>query len=104
MPFSDITGLTSSNTFSDLFLKNNEMITRLNELDIGYIIAGTGVTLSSIGSTGGVTLSVDLSSLNTDLSIKYCRYYYWIIAVRSYIRWDCWFCSYIRRHLWMDFL
>ena len=70
MPFSDITGLTSSNTFSDLFLKNNEMITRLNQLGVGYIIAGTGVTLSSIGSTGGVTLSVDLSSLATDLSIN----------------------------------
>jgi hypothetical protein len=70
MPFSDITGLTSSNTFSDLFLKNNEMITRLNQLDVGYITAGTGVTLSSIGSTGGLTLSVDLSSLATNLYIN----------------------------------
>ena len=70
MPFTDITGLTASSTFSDLFNKNNDMITRLNQLDIGYIIAGTGVTLSSIGSTGGVTLSVDLSSLATDLSIN----------------------------------
>lgn len=70
MPFSDITGLTSSNTFSDLFLKNNEMITRLNQLDVGYITTGTGVTLSSIGSTGGVTLSVDLSYLATNLSIN----------------------------------
>jgi len=70
MPFTDITGLTASSTFSDLFNKNNEMITRLNILDIGYIIAGTGITLSSIGSTGGITLSVDLSSLSTDLSIN----------------------------------
>ena len=70
MPFTDIAGLTASSTFSDLFNKNNDMITRLNQLDIGYIIAGTGVTLSSIGSTGGVTLSVDLSSLATDLSIN----------------------------------
>ena len=70
MPFTDITGLTASSTFSDLFNKNNDMITRLNQLDVGYIIAGTGVTLSSIGSTGGVTLSVDLSSLATDLSIN----------------------------------
>ena len=70
MPFTDITGLTAASTFSDLFNKNNEMITRLNILDIGYIIAGTGITLSSIGSTGGITLSVDLSSLATDLSIN----------------------------------
>ena len=70
MPFTDITGLTAASTFSDLFNKNNEMITRLNILDIGYIIAGTGITLSSIGSTGGITLSVDLSSLSTDLSIN----------------------------------
>jgi len=70
MPFTDITGLTASSTFSDLFNKNNEMITRLNILDIGYIVAGTGITLSSIGSTGGITLSVDLSSLSTDLSIN----------------------------------
>ena len=70
MPFTDIAGLTASSTFSDLFNKNNDMITRLNQLDVGYIIAGTGVTLSSIGSTGGVTLSVDLSSLATDLSIN----------------------------------
>lgn len=70
MPFTDITGLTASSTFSDLFNKNNDMITRLNQLDVGYIIAGTGVTLSSIGSTGGVTLSVDLSSLATDLFIN----------------------------------
>jgi hypothetical protein len=70
MPFADITGLTAASTFSDLFNKNNDMITRLNQLDVGYIIAGTGVTLSSIGSTGGITLSVDLSSLSTDLSIN----------------------------------
>ena len=70
MPFTDITGLTAASTFSDLFNKNNEMITRLNILDIGYIVAGTGMTLSSIGSTGGITLSVDLSSLATDLSIN----------------------------------
>ena len=70
MPFADITGLTAASTFSDLFNKNNEMITRLNILDIGYIVAGTGMTLSSIGSTGGITLSVDLSSLATDLSIN----------------------------------
>ena len=70
MPFADITGLTAASTFSDLFNKNNEMITRLNILDIGYIVAGTGMTLSSIGSTGGITLSVDLSSLATDLFIN----------------------------------
>ncbi len=70
MSFADITGLTASSTFSDLFNKNNDMITRLNQLDIGYIIAGTGLSLSSIGSTGGITLSVDLSSLVTDLSIN----------------------------------
>ena len=70
MPFTDITGLTAASTFSDLFNKNNEMITRLNILDIGYIIAGSGITLSSIGSTGGITLSADLSSLATDLSIN----------------------------------
>jgi hypothetical protein len=70
MPFTDIAGLTASSTFSDLFNKNNDMITRLNQLDVGYIIAGTGVSLSSIGSTGGVTLSVDLSSLATDLFIN----------------------------------
>ena len=70
MPFTDIAGLTASSTFSDLFNKNNEMITRLNILDISYIIAGSGITLSSIGSTGGITLSADLSSLATDLSIN----------------------------------
>lgn len=70
MPFTDITGLTASSTFSDLFNKNNDMITRLNQLDVGNIIAGTGVTLSSIGSTGGITLSVDLSFLTTNLSIN----------------------------------
>lgn len=70
MPFADITGLTAASTFSDLFNKNNEMITRLNILDIGYIVAGTGMTLSSIGSAGGITLSADLSSLSTDLSIN----------------------------------
>lgn len=70
MPFDDISGLTGTSTFSDLFNKNNDMITRLNLLDVGYIIAGTGITLSSIGSTGGITLSVNLSSLATDLVIN----------------------------------
>ena len=73
MPFTDIDGLTAASTFSDLFNKNNEMITRLNILDISYIIAGTGMTLSSIGSTGGVTLSVvaaDLVINNTSITIS----------------------------------
>jgi len=61
MPFDDIISIDPEDTFQVLFDKNNEMITRLNLLDIGIIRAGLGVTLSDIGSTGGVTLSVDFS-------------------------------------------
>lgn len=58
MALPDITGLTASSTFSELFLKNNEMITRLNLLDVSSIAGGTGITVTEGGSNGGVTLSV----------------------------------------------
>jgi len=63
MPFPDITPIETTDTFEVLFNKNNEMITRLNLLDIGLITAGQGITLSVIGTTGGVTLSVDFSTI-----------------------------------------
>lgn len=67
MPLSDIIGLTANNTFSTLFDKNNEMIERLNLLDISSIIGGTGITLSLINNSGGVTVSIDVPSIATDI-------------------------------------
>lgn len=63
MPFSNITSLAETDTFQTLFNSNNTVIDRLNLLKIGNINVGAGLDISSIGSTGGITLSVDSSAI-----------------------------------------
>jgi hypothetical protein len=60
MPFTDFTTLGSTSTFNDLFISQNNIITRTNLLEIGTISGGTGITATSPNTMGGVTLSVSL--------------------------------------------
>ena len=63
MPLPSISSLAESDTFQTLFNKNNTIIDRLNAIDIATITGGSGITLSAIDSSGGVTLSVDFSTI-----------------------------------------
>ena len=68
MPFTDINTLGGTATFEDLFNKNNTIIDRLNALDVGSIVGGTGILVSSISGTGGITLFADIRG-GTGISI-----------------------------------
>jgi len=63
MPFSDLTQLNSSDTFQTVFTRNNEMISRLNDLDIGSLKTDGSIILSVIGINGGITLGVNFEKL-----------------------------------------
>jgi len=63
MPFSDLTQLNSSDTFQTVFTRNNEMISRLNDLDIGSLKTDGSILLSVIGITGGITLGVNFEKI-----------------------------------------
>jgi len=60
MPLTDFTALGSTSTFNDLFVSQNQLITRANLLEIATISGGTGISASSPSANGGVTLSVSL--------------------------------------------
>ena len=57
MPLDDITLIEEGDTFQTLFNKNNDIITRLNILDIGGITTSNGIHTTTPDSVGNVTLS-----------------------------------------------
>lgn len=63
MPFSDLTQLNSSDTFQTVFTRNNEMILKLNDLEVGSLRSDGSIILSEIGSTGGITLGVNFEKI-----------------------------------------
>jgi len=60
MPLTAFTALGSTSTFNDLFVSQNQLITRANLFEIATISGGTGISASSPSANGGVTLSVSL--------------------------------------------
>lgn len=63
MPFSSITSLVSTDTFQTLFIRNNQLIDRINELKIGDIKSDGSILISGPGISGGVTLGIQSSTI-----------------------------------------
>lgn len=71
MPFSNLTKLLSTDTFQTLFLRNNQVIDRINDLEIGTIASDGSIIISGPGSSGGVTLGVNnITTLNTIIGLS----------------------------------
>lgn len=57
--FSDITSINLGNTFGGWYNKTNEIINRINSLDVASITGGDGILVSqhtAVGTTGGFTV------------------------------------------------
>jgi hypothetical protein len=57
--FPDITSINLGNTFGGWYNKTNEIITRVNSLDVASVTGGDGISVlqhSAVGTTGGFTV------------------------------------------------
>jgi len=63
MPFNNIQPLAENDTFQTLFARNNQVIQRLGELNVGNIGVESGISITSPNTIGGVTLSVDFTKV-----------------------------------------
>jgi len=71
MPFSDLTKLLPTDTFQILFQRNNQVIDRINYLEIGTIASDGSIIISGPGSSGGVTLGINnITTLNTIIGLS----------------------------------
>ena len=71
MPFSNLSKLQSTDTFQILFQRNNQLIDRINELEVGTIASDGSIIISGPGSSGGITLGVNnITTLNTIIGLS----------------------------------